>query len=166
MSIKFARTDTPIGPILIFVWGDALCGLAFEDHSDGLRKALNRRFGGQVVEEERDPAEVVSHLNAYFGGDLHALDAIRTDPGGTPFQQQVWMALRKVPAGKTVSYLRLAQELSCPSAIRAVGMANARNPVAVVIPCHRVIGSDGTLTGYGGGIDRKRWLLRHEGVLL
>jgi len=98
-------------------------------------------------------------------GDLGAVDDILVEPGGTPFQRDVWMALRRVPAGTTVTYAQLAQTVGRPAASRAVGAANGRNPVSIVIPCHRMIGSDGSLTGYGGGLHRKRWLLGHEGAI-
>jgi methylated-DNA-[protein]-cysteine S-methyltransferase len=101
----------------------------------------------------------------YFGGDLRALDAVPCDPGGTPFQARVWKALRTIPVGTTWSYGALARRIGDPKAVRAVGFANGSNPIAVVIPCHRVIGSNGTLVGYGGGLERKHWLLAHEGAL-
>jgi methylated-DNA-[protein]-cysteine S-methyltransferase len=106
----------------------------------------------------------VRRLRAYFAGDLAVLDTIPADPGGTPFQARVWAELRKIPVGSTVSYSELARRADTPDAVRAVGAANGRNPVPIVIPCHRVIGANGTLTGYGGGLDRKQWLLVHEGV--
>jgi methylated-DNA-[protein]-cysteine S-methyltransferase len=110
---------------------------------------------------------IVDALRAYFAGDLHALDTIAVDPlGGTPFQRRVWLALRSIPAGTTVSYQMLARRIRAPKAMRAVGAANGANPVPIVLPCHRVIGADGSLTGYGGGLPRKRWLLRHEAVPL
>ncbi len=166
MALSLARMETPVGALLLFAADGSLCGLAFEDRCGGLKKHLNRRFGGQVIEEEADPAGAVSRLTAYFAGDLDAIDGIHAAPGGTPFQQEVWRALRRVPAGRTVSYSDLAGLSGHPDAVRAVGLANARNPVAIVIPCHRVIGADGSLTGYGGGLERKAWLLRHEGGLL
>lgn len=107
---------------------------------------------------------VLDELAAYFRGDLAALDRIPVNADGTRFQKQVWTALRTVPAGNTVSYQELAKQAGAPNAVRAVAACNARNPVAIVVPCHRVIGSDGSLTGYGGGLSRKRWLLDHEGA--
>jgi len=166
MTVCFASMESPIGVLLIYAANGSLCGLAFADRYDGLKKDLNRRFGGQPVEEDADPAGAVSRLAAYFAGALDALDGIPADPGGTPFQRDVWTALRRVPAGKTASYSELAALSGHPRAVRAVGLANARNPIPLVIPCHRVIGSDGSLTGYGGGLDRKEWLLRHERGLL
>ncbi len=105
-------------------------------------------------------------VEAYLAGDLHALDEITVNPGGTEFQQTVWSALREIPAGTTRTYAQLAASIGRPSAWRAVGLANGRNPVAIVIPCHRLVGSNGTLTGYAGGLERKRWLLHHEGARL
>jgi methylated-DNA-[protein]-cysteine S-methyltransferase len=166
MPLTFARMDTPIGGLLLFAADGALSGLAFEDHYLGLKKHLNRRFGGRVIDEDPDPAGAVSRLAAYFAGDLQAIDSIPVDPGGTQFQREVWAALRRIPAGKIVAYSELAQFSGHLRAVRAVGLANARNPIAIVVPCHRVIGTDGSLTGYGGGLERKAWLLRHEGVLL
>ncbi len=165
MVMQSARIETPIGAVRVFVAEGGLVGLGFEDGLGGLKTFLNRRFGGEVVEEANDPAGVATRLGAYFAGDLAALDAIRVDPGGTPFQRDIWSALRKVPAGSTISYSGLAAAAGHAEAVRATGLANARNPIAIVIPCHRVIGADGSLTGYGGGIERKRWLLRHEAKL-
>jgi len=117
-----------------------------------------------VIEQHADPAGAVTSLNDYFRGTIGALDDIPVELKGTAFQQQVWGALRRIPAGATSSYAGLAREIGSPSAVRAVGAANGANPVAVIVPCHRVIGSNGSLTGYGGGLDRKRWLLQHEGA--
>jgi methylated-DNA-[protein]-cysteine S-methyltransferase len=103
-------------------------------------------------------------LRDYFAGDLQALDAIGVDPAGTPFQQEVWAALRRIPAGTTLSYGELAASVGCKAGARAVGAANGSNPIALIIPCHRVIRGDGSLCGYGGGVWRKAWLLRHEGI--
>lgn len=110
----------------------------------------------------KDPGGTATALRAYFDGELAALDRIAVETGGTEFQRAVWSALREIPCGATWSYGELARRIGRPSAVRAVGLANGSNPVAIVVPCHRVIGSDGSLTGYGGGIDRKRWLLGHE----
>ena len=103
-------------------------------------------------------------LSRYFDGDLASLDEIDVELHGTAFQQRVWNALRTVTVGTTTSYAELARRVGAPAAVRAVGAANGANPVAVVLPCHRIIGSNGSLTGYGGGLERKRWLLHHEGV--
>jgi methylated-DNA-[protein]-cysteine S-methyltransferase len=123
-----------------------------------------RRTG--FVKPHNDPAGAVSALRAYFAGDLRALDTLAIDPMGTPFQLRVWTALRSVPAGHTASYADIAKAIGAPSSTRAVGAANGANPIAIVVPCHRIIGASGSLVGYGGGLERKRWLLEHEGVLL
>lgn len=106
----------------------------------------------------------VEQLKAYFSGKLRSFD-IQTDLEGTSFQQKVWKELRNIPFGKTISYLELSKRLGDVKAIRAVASANGRNPLWIIIPCHRVIGSDGSLTGYAGGLYRKKWLLEHEGVI-
>ena len=157
--------DSPIGPLEVVTDARAVCALEFADVADRLTAQLARRFGRFALRRRRNPLGVCGKLEAYFAGDLHAIDAIAVNPGGTPFQQAVWRALRKIPPGKTSSYGRLAARLGRPAAPRAVGHANALNPVAIVIPCHRLIGSDAGLTGYAGGVERKGWLLRHEGAL-
>ena len=161
-TIDTARIDSPIGPLILAAREGALVALHFGDAPDTLRGDLERRFGPCVFDEGPDPAGAVARLRAYFGGDLAAIDAIPAEPGGTPFQRKVWDALRRIPVGTTVSYSELARRIGAPETVRAVGTANGRNPIAVVIPCHRVIGADGSLTGYGGGLDRKEWLLAHE----
>jgi methylated-DNA-[protein]-cysteine S-methyltransferase len=155
-----------IGSIVIVTDSVALCALEFDDGKEGMKPLLSRRFGSLVLHGEGDPLRVGEKIGAYLAGDLHALDEIKVNPGGTEFQQRVWSALRNIPAGTTRTYAQLAASIGRPSAYRAVGHANGRNPVSIVIPCHRLIGSDGTLTGYAGGLERKRWLLHHEGAPL
>ena len=157
---------TPAGTVVLVERGSALVALVFEDHWKGMSEELARRFGKFTFKENLQAESAASALQRYFAGDLRALDAIEVDTGGTAFQQSVWRALRRIPAGSTWSYARLAAEIGRPSATRAVAAANGANPVSIVVPCHRVIGSDGSLTGYGGGLPRKRWLLVHEGALL
>ena len=157
---------TPAGDVVLVERGSALVALVFQDHWKGMSDELARRFGPFTFEENLQTEGAASALRRYFGGDLAALDGVEVDTGGTPFQQSVWRALRRIPAGTTWSYARLAREIGRPAATRAVAAANGANPVSIVIPCHRVIGSDGSLTGYGGGLPRKRWLLVHEGSLL
>jgi len=162
MRLAVDEVATPIGLVRLAVHDDRICALAFDD---GWRRRvtwLERRFGTIELVPADDPAGATSRLEAYFAGALDALDAIAVDPGGTAFQQGVWSALRRVPRGRTVSYRDLATTVGAPAAVRAVGAANGANPVGIVIPCHRVIGTDGGLTGYGGGLWRKRWLLDHE----
>jgi methylated-DNA-[protein]-cysteine S-methyltransferase len=160
--LAFGRLPSPIGMLTVFTHGEALCAVRFAEDGAEVPGELRRRFGGPF-EETPDPAGVLSRFRAYFGGEVDALDAIAVEPAGTPFQQRAWSALRQVRAGTTISYSGLAARMDAPQAVRAVGAANARNPIPLVIPCHRVIGADGSLTGYGGGLERKRWLLEHEG---
>jgi methylated-DNA-[protein]-cysteine S-methyltransferase len=164
------RLTTPIG-VALLVFDDAgyLRALEWEDHEDRLQLALRRQHGhdtGADLATASAPEHIVRALESYFGGDLTALDAIPCRTGGTAFQQNVWNALRTIPAGQTLSYGTFAAKLSVPRATRAVGHANGANPISVVVPCHRLIGTDGTLTGYGGGLERKRWLLLHEGAMV
>ncbi len=121
-----------------------------------------KRFGCADFVDGTDPFGLVATMNAYFAGDVRAIDHIRVQMRGTAFQNAVWQALRGIPAGETMSYGALAKKLGQPGAMRAVGLANGANPIGVIVPCHRVIGADGSLTGYGGGIARKKWLLAHE----
>jgi methylated-DNA-[protein]-cysteine S-methyltransferase len=162
------RTEvaSPAGSVVLVERGAALVGLVFEDHWPRFSRELEKRFGEFSFEEDPRGGTSAAALRRYFAGDLRALDSLEVDTGGTPFQQLVWTALRRIPAGSTWSYAHLAREIGRPSATRAVAAANGANPVSIVIPCHRVIGSDGSLTGYGGGLPRKRWLLVHEGALL
>ncbi len=164
MKLETAEVTSPIGTLGLVVRGKRLCRLEFHSRWGSIRRALEARFGPVSLTERADPAGIVSRLQAYLRGDLGALQRIPVDTGGTEFQQEVWTALREVRSGRTVSYGELARAIGRPRAVRAVGAANGANPVPLVIPCHRVIGSDGRLTGYGGGLRRKEWLLRHERV--
>ena len=164
ITLETARVDTAIGPLFLVVREGTLVAASFGGREDEMGRALERRFGVVSLEVHPDPGGIVARLRAYFEGDLPALHTIPADPGGTPFQQRVWAALRRIPVGTTLSYSAMARDIGDPDAMRAVGTANGSNPVPVVIPCHRVIGADGSLTGYGGGLERKRWLLAHEGV--
>lgn len=163
------RIDSPIGAILL-VHDDAgrLRALEFADHAPRMHQLLRRYQGdagmGHVLRDGPAPAATRRALVDYFAGDLNALDGIAVETGGTPFQCQVWTALRRIRPGTTTTYGTLARQLGRPRAMRAVGAANGANPVSLVLPCHRVIGADSRLTGYGGGLDRKRWLLAHEGA--
>jgi len=162
------RTDTvesEIGPIVVVTGQGALCALDFGECDERLKTLLSRRFDDFVLAEEDNPLGVSERLRAYLAKDFAALDDIAVDTGGTAFQRQVWAALRSIPSGATRTYRELAVQLGRPGASRAVGLANSQNPIAIVLPCHRVIGSEGSLTGYGGGLGRKQWLLRHEGVI-
>lgn len=160
MLLESTELETPIGGLALYTREGVLCGLSFAHR--GAHEWLERRWPEAEIREASDPGGVATRLRAYFAGDLRAIDDIAVDTGGTPFQQRVWKALREIPVGQTTSYGALALRLGAPTAVRAVGAANGRNPIAVVIPCHRVIASDGTLCGYGGGLPRKQWLLEHE----
>lgn len=158
------RMSTPIG-VALFVTNDegALAAFDWADSEDRMRALLARRLGNDVdLAEGPAPAKIRAALERYFEGDITALDALPCAAVGTPFQQAVWAALRAIPAGTTTTYGELASRIGAPGAARAVGLANNRNPIGVVVPCHRVIGADGALTGYAGGLARKRWLLDHE----
>jgi len=129
-------------------------------------RLLRHHWGDLELAGGTAPRAVTAAIRDYFDGDIHAADRLPTATRGTDFQRKVWSGLRKIPAGTTWSYADLARHIGRPKACRAVGLANGSNPIAIVVPCHRVIGADGTLTGYGGGMSRKRWLLRHEGVTI
>jgi len=137
-----------------------------EDHEPRMQKLLRRYYGENAIQlreaSHRSAASLA--LQAYFEGDTDALAGLPTAANGTDFQRTVWDALRRIPVGKTISYGDLAIQIGRPTATRAVGLANGANPIAIVVPCHRVIGADASLTGYGGGLERKRWLLAHESV--
>jgi methylated-DNA-[protein]-cysteine S-methyltransferase len=166
-SFSVDTVPSPIGRILV-VSDSTQClrGLGWEDHEARLRRDLARIYGPRAVQltSSAAPAATRRALKSYFAGKLQAIDEIPVQTGGTQFQSNVWHALRDIPAGTTLSYGRMATRLKCPLAVRAVGFANGSNPISIVIPCHRLIGANGSLTGYGGGLERKRWLLEHEGV--
>lgn len=159
------RLETPIGTMLLLVdERDRLCALDWDDYEERFHRLL-RRFGGRRVIAGGTVPALREALQRYFAGEIGAIDTIAVRPlGGTPFQQRVWEGLRTIPAGRTESYGAFARRLGVEQAVRAVGMANGANPIGVVVPCHRVIGANGTLTGYGGGLKRKAWLLAHEGA--
>ena len=166
-TFRLTRIPTPVGDMLIAVDDqDRLRVLDWDSHIERMERLMERYYGpGAVALAETDDGHAVrAKLMAYVDGDIGAIDDIATQTPGTSFQQRVWTALREIPAGQTWSYGQLAAHVGEPGAARAVGLANGSNPIGIVVPCHRVIGANGTLTGYGGGIDRKRWLLRHEGA--
>lgn len=152
---------TPLGAFLLF-----------SDETGALRAAnwldrehrMARSLRDARIEQRPSPSPGRLGLEAYFHGELGAIDALRVETGGTEFQRSIWTALRAVRCGETLTYRQLARQVGRPAAIRAAGLANGGNPVSVVVPCHRIVGSDGALTGYGGGLDRKAWLLAHEGA--
>ena len=161
------RLETPIGTALLATDAEGvLRALDWEEYAPRMKELLRLQYGVVVLNEARAPNETREALTAYFKGDLDRLGTIHWRVAGTPFQQKVWNALPKIPAGTTMSYGALALRLEAPNAVRAVGHANGSNPISVVVPCHRLIGANGSLVKYGGGLMRKRWLLEHEGVAL
>ena len=158
------RISTPIG-VAVFVTDERgfLSALDWEEFETRLVTRLRGRAGRlALLSAGRAAPQIRDALARYFDGDIAAIDAIACAGRGTPFQERAWAALRRIPAGTTATYGEQASAISAPNAARAVGLANNRNPIAVVVPCHRVIGADGSLTGYAGGLHRKQWLLAHE----
>jgi len=167
MDLFIDRMTSPIGTLLLVWQPGALRALHFDDgDNQAFQRLLRWQFGVDKLPSAVAPAEIRQPIEAYFQGEISALDRVPVQTNGTAFQQETWTALREIPAGSTISYGDLAARIGRPGASRAVGLANGSNPVAVVVPCHRVIGANGTLTGYGGGLDRKRWLLAHEQATL
>jgi methylated-DNA-[protein]-cysteine S-methyltransferase len=165
LQLLMNRIDTPIGEMLVVADHDgSLRAADWTEHEARMHRFLRLHYGegGFSLASVRDLDGLTSAIHRYFAGDLKVIDTLPVQTAGTPFQREVWRALREIPCGSTVSYARLAQQIGRPAAIRAVGLANGSNPIGVVVPCHRVIGANGSLTGYGGGIERKRWLLEHE----
>jgi methylated-DNA-[protein]-cysteine S-methyltransferase len=162
------RLQTPIGVALLVTDAEGvLRALDWEDYAPRMKQLLRLQYGAVVVlREARAPGELRQALSAYFKGDLDRLRTIEWRVAGTPFQRKVWNALPNIPVGTTMSYGALAAKLDAPNAMRAVGHANGSNPISVVVPCHRLIGANGSLVKYGGGLSRKKWLLEHEGVVL
>ncbi len=161
------RLEVPIGTMLAVTDVEGrLRALDWHEYESRMHRLLRLHYGrdGVTLSEGRMPERLRAALLAYFGGDLSAIETLPVATGGTAFQREVWRALRAIPAGETRSYGALAREIARPLSVRAVGLANGANPIGVVVPCHRVIGKDASLTGYAGGIARKRWLLTHEGV--
>ncbi len=163
-ELEYDELSSPIGTILIACHNGALCALDYSGYEARMLELLQPRFGEVKLTRKHDTNGLRTRVQAYFDGDFSAVDSIQVSGGGTQFQQKVWNALRTIPLGTTASYGGIAKMIGSPSAARAVGLANSQNPIAIVVPCHRVIGANGKLTGYAGGLDRKRWLLAHEGV--
>lgn len=164
-TLTLERLATPIGEALVVTdEGGRLRAFNWRDYEAKMRAWIGRHYPKAAFVEGRSPEPVRSALLAYFAGDADALRQIDWVASGTPFQRKVWETLCTIPAGETLSYAGLAERIGKPSAVRAVGLANGANPISLFVPCHRVIGADGSLTGYGGGLPRKRWLLAHEGA--
>jgi methylated-DNA-[protein]-cysteine S-methyltransferase len=157
---------SPIGTVLLLTDDEQnVRALDWEDYASRMHQLLRIHYADVRLEPRTGVSQARRAVEAYFAGDRVAIDTLPVKTGGTPFQRAVWAALRTIPLGETTTYGRMAVALGRPKAMRAVGMANGANPVSLIVPCHRVIGADASLTGYGGGIERKRWLLRHEGAL-
>ena len=158
-AVRYSRTDSPVGAVLLVGRAGVLTGLYLSDHENSPQPHAD------WVEDDAAFAHVRRQLEEYWAGTRTEFD-VPLDLAGTPFQVEVWHALMGIPYGETISYGELARRIGKPSASRAVGAANGRNPVSVIVPCHRVIGGDGSLTGYGWGTARKAWLLEHELLVL
>ncbi len=166
LTLQVEQLSSPIGPMLLLTdEQQTLRMLDWIDCQERMDRLLRRQYGlgrtRTLAATRRSTAR--DAMEAYFGGDLSAIDRLLVANGGTDFQRQVWAALRTIPAGQTCSYGQLAAAIDRPKAVRALGLANGANPIAIVVPCHRVIGANGALTGYGSGLARKAWLLAHEG---
>ena len=159
-----AEFESPIGLIYLVSDEKAIRAVDFEGYEARMRVLLERHYGQYKLHAWKNSRESVNCLKSYFHGDLGAIEQLSVATNGTSFQRLVWAALRSIPVGTTVTYGTIAQRIGRPHACRAVGLANGSNPIGIVVPCHRVIGANANLTGYGGGLERKRWLLEHEGV--
>lgn len=165
LQFTMERIDTPIGEMIVVADEPGrLRAVDWTEHEDRMLHLLLRQYGedGFELRAGSDRQGWVRSIQRYFGGELSAIEGIPVETAGTPFQREVWRKLREIPCGTTISYAELARQIGKPGAVRAVGLANGANPVGVVVPCHRVVGADGSLIGYGGGVQRKRWLLQHE----
>jgi len=161
------RLPSPLGEILLVTdQTGTVQALDFHDYAPRMMQLLRRHYGDLPLTDGAAPVAARQALSAYFEGDLAALTAIPWATGGTAFQRQVWTALTTIAPGTTATYAALAAQIGRPTSMRAVGAANGANPIAILVPCHRLVGATGALTGYAGGLQRKAWLLRHEGVAL
>jgi len=164
IDLTLATLKTPIGDLTVVVKADTIVICEFSDREERIARQLARYYGNAKIENGSLDHKTSACFEDYFGGKIDALNACKTAPMGSEYDLNVWHWLRKIPEGSTVHYGAIAQSLN--SSPRAVGGANGRNPIALILPCHRVIGADGSLTGYAGGVKRKEWLLQHEGALL
>jgi len=163
MRLQLERLSSPVCELLLVTDdGGVLRALDFADYESRLHRLLRLHYGDYALTEGPTPAIITQALEAYFAGTIDALDNIPVATAGTSFQREVWKALRTIAPGSTMTYGQLAARIDRPGASRAVGAANSQNPIAIVVPCHRVIGANGTLTGYAGGLSHKQWLLDHE----
>jgi methylated-DNA-[protein]-cysteine S-methyltransferase len=167
LDLFIDRLATPIGELIVIADRDGrLRSIDWTDHETRMAHLLDRYYGKgrYTLTPKRDPGGLTQAMRRYFKGQIAVLGELPVATTGTSFQNEVWRALRKIEDGTTISYAELARRIGRPRAVRAAGLANGQNPISIVVPCHRVIGSDGSLTGYGGGLPRKQWLLKHEGV--
>ncbi|HEU5023151.1 MAG TPA: methylated-DNA--[protein]-cysteine S-methyltransferase [Bryobacteraceae bacterium] len=165
LKLFLDRMDTPIGEMLLVTdAAGSVRALDWNDYESRMTSLLDRHYGKgrYILAAARDTHALRNILQRYFAGEVNAIDQIRTETTGTDFQKSVWNELRNIPVGTSISYGTLAKRIERPKAVRAVGLANGSNPIGLIVPCHRVIGADGSLTGYGGGLERKKWLLDHE----
>jgi methylated-DNA-[protein]-cysteine S-methyltransferase len=162
-TLTLDRIETPIGTALAVTdEAGVLRAFNWTDYEPAMLKWIAKRYPKAALKEGQGPLRPV--FERYFAGEPDAFETVAWEGAGTAFQKKVWETLCSIPAGEAISYAELARRIGRPTAVRAVGLANGSNPVALIVPCHRVIGSDGSLTGYGGGLHRKRWLLEHEGA--
>lgn len=165
LHLLIDRIETPIGELLLVADNEGnLRAIDWADYEDRMLRLLRLHYGkdGFRLEPSHNPHGLRDAMQRYFAGDLQAIEGIPVQTAGTAFQRSVWEELRRIPSGAAVSYGKVAAQIDRPKAVRAVGLANGSNPVGIVVPCHRVVGADGSLTGYGGGLERKQWLLEHE----
>ncbi len=163
MHLQLERRASPVSALLIVTdENGVLRAVEFANREERMHRLLREHYGDYTLHKGAIPATITQALDAYFEGDIEVLNDLEVATGGTAFQREVWKALRAIPAGATTSYGKLAASLSDAKASRAVGAANGANPISIVVPCHRVIGANGALTGYAGGLERKKWLLDHE----
>ena len=165
-KILIDRVETPLGPMTLAARDGVMLLLEFGDEKGRIERNLRARFGDAELVATANPFGFSDKIAAYFAGDLAAIETIPTDGGGSDFEKQVWGELKRIPCGVAISYGEIAKRLGDPQLARAVGTANNHNPISIVVPCHRVIGADGSLVGYGGGLHRKRWLLAHESATM
>jgi len=165
LKLWIDRIETPIGELMVVTdHAGNLRAVDWTDYEDRMLRLLRLHYGndGYTLGPRRNPHGMSDTLKRYFEGDIDVIKNIPVATAGTPFQREVWNELRNIPSGAPVSYGKLAAKIARPKAVRAVGLANGSNPIGIVVPCHRVVGANGSLTGYAGGLDRKRWLLNHE----
>jgi len=168
LTFLLERVPTPLGEMLIVTDEQGvLRALDWHDHEARMHELMRRQYptAKPQLKVTAQRSAATQAMQAYFDGDIAVIHQLEVATGGTDFQRQIWTALRGIPDGETTSYGELARRIGNPAAVRAVGLANGANPISIVLPCHRVIGSNRSLTGYGGGLQRKQWLLQHENAL-